>query len=1018
MIARFSPAICLCFLLFACGSAASGQLVPADLRCEYLKDPSGIEQQHPRLSWEFPDSPPSVRGERQTAYQILVASTEELLKQDRGDLWDSGKVNSNDMTGIAYGGHPLRSNERCYWKVRAWDQKQQSPAWSAPASWTMGLAGTGDWHAQWIGMPENASLNSRFFKVWKRNTEGPSDPAPPRVPAGPEVDAWINASEMVGKKAIAPAWGKDRLEELQPATLMRREFNVASPVKRATLNFCGLGCCKLGINGKILQDRVLDPIETDYDRRAFYTTLDVTSLLRQGKNAIGVALGDGWYRQTLAWVGPGGAAAFGPHALLLQLEIEYADGRTEQVVSDKEWKCTPDGPLVKNAVYGGELYDARREFPGWDSPGFDDRNWSAAEVISAPTPKLQAELAPPVRITETVKAVALTNPKPGVWVYDLGSHFTGFARLKVNAPAGTAITLKFGESLAGDGTVYQPSSLNTGAKAVDTYVCKGGAEESWEPCFTYHSFRYVQMEGFPGKPTKDMVEGRFVWSAMDSAQEFECANPDFNRLHKAFVRTAMENAQSKWTDCPSREKTGWMTYPIYNILMHNFDAQPWLAKLVDDMEEKTKDFRYGNKVYPDVSRGIVLGRRGAWLTEQVISTILLPWELYLQYGDRRLIERHYPFMRDTMNCFVAQAPQGVLDSINGDWHDALPSLLRPDSASGNAAATKNVTDANGEEPSLSLRAEAAKRQGKHAGGGFSIHTTPAAVSTAYFHEAAKAMSAMANALGKHEDAEEYARLEELIKKGFIDRFYNPDQGTFESQTTYGLALWQGLIPDNSGDRVMVNLVRDIMDTHHGHFSTGQNGTDKLVESLTDAGRGDVTHTLMTQRDFPSFGLMLDNGSTTTWETWGEAILNKTPTDRHVPVAASRPLSHVQFTGVDSWFLLQVAGIRRDDDKPGFESIVFKPQMARQIGWARARYHSIRGWIESAYAVKQGKIELSVTVPPNTGGTVYVPTTNPASVTESGKPAADAPGVKFLRNDKEYAVFSVEPGSYKFDADFK
>ena len=998
----------LCALvLFLDASAALGSLLPVHLCCEYATKALGIGERQPRLSWEFDTDNPTVRGQRQTAYRVLVASTIEQLQNDQADLWDSGKVESDNTVGVEYGGRALQSSDRCYWKVQVWDQDSKPSSWSEITFWTVGLLAPQDWQAQWIGVPSTAVDASRFFRDWTRRVPGPADPVPRRVPAGPEVQAWIEAAKTrvtldMPKQINGLTWSEDRLEELQPAALLRREFTVAAPVKRATVYLCGLGCYELWLNGKRVQGRVLDPAETNYGHYAYYVTYDVTKAMRVGKNALGVVLGDGFYRQAVAFAAPKTPAIFGQRGLILQLEIELGDGRRERVVSDGRWKCSVDGPLLKNSVFSGELYDARREMPGWDCAGFDDRSWSAVEIIPPLAPRLEPQMIPPIRVVETVKPVAISNPRPGVWVYDFGCHLTGFVRLRVAAAAGTEITLKYVETLARDGTAFQPEAF-LGAKSVDIYVCRGGQEESWEPDFTEHSFRHVQMEGFPDKPTLDMLEGRFVTTEMEPAMQFECANSMFNRLHAAFVRTGMENTQGNLCIEPLREKTSWMTYPHVLIMMHNFAAHPFLAKLVDDMDAKTLTFKVGNQIYPDVAPTIITGRRNTWFSEGAVATILLPWELYLQYGDRRLLERHYPFMQSTMRYFAAIAPTGVLYSWIGDWHDALPDINSVYLRAEVAARPGN------------LPAEVAAHFGRGQAGGFPINTPPTIVSTAFFDEAALTMAVVSRLLNKPQEAEEYEQLARHIKARFIATFYKSDEASFGSQTANAFALSEGMIPPGSEQEVMESLAHDIVVTHRGHFSTGELGTDRLLHVLSDQGRADLAYTLMTQNDFPSFALMLNYGSTTTWETWGEAILNQTPLGEKTPIEAGRPLSHIQFVAVDAWFLQNVAGIRRDDSQPGFKAVVLKPELFRQIAWARARYHSVRGWIESDYAVRDGRIAMNVTIPPNTTAAVYVPTANPGTVTESGHPVKNADGVSYLRTENDYAVFAVQSGSYRFSA---
>lgn len=978
---------------------AAIEFQPTRLRCEYLVDPLGIDAIRPRLSWEFPSKPDGPRGMRQTAYQVLVASIEALLQEGKPDLWDSGKIVSDETIGIEYAGRELRSGEQCYWKVRTWDQGGKVSEWSKPDFWTMGLLDASDWLAKWIGAPANAAQSSRFYRDWKRRVPAPSDVAPSRVPDGPEVHAWIestkvNAAYGMPKGFDGLKYSQERLEELQPAPLLRREFNVTAPVNRATIYLCGLGCYQLRLNGKNLDERVLDPAQTDYDVRAFYTTFDVTDSLHTGKNAIGVVLGDGWYRQTLTFTHLKQPAAFGRPGLLLQMEIEYADGRVERIISNDQWKCSVEGPLVKNAVYAGELYDARREMPGWDAPAFDEKDWASVEVIPPLTPRVQSQMIPPIRVVETVKPVALSNPKPGVWVCDMGVQLTGNVRLHTDAPPGTAITLKFAETLDHDGLAHQPGSLNMGAKGVDMYVCRGG-KATWEPQFTYHSFRYVQVEGLSDKPPLDMLEGRFVTQDLEPALEFQCSNDLLNRVHTAFVRTGMQNAQHKWTDCPSREKRGWVGYPLHMIMAYNFDAYPFLGKIVEEMGIKTFTMKVNSKPYPGVCRTIIPSADSTSMATG-IHGVLLPWELYLQYGDRRLLEKIYPVMRSTFLWNAAcLTPDGVGDCWIGDWHDALPGY---------------------EEKYIQLRKDAAKRTGKTGGGGQSVNSDPGPTITARLYQAAQYMVAAARALNKPEaEIREYEQIANRIKEGFIKVFYKSDELAYGSQTSDAYALCLDLLPPGKENQVLDSLVSDVMVTRKGHFSTGEFGTDRLLEALTIKNRDDVACALMTKEDFPSFGLMLAQGSTTTWETWGEAILSTSKSGKPELVAATRPVSHAQFLAADGWFLKDIAGIRRDESSVGFKSIILRPHLFRQLDWEKADFHSIRGVITSDWKRQGDRFSWKVVVPPNTTAMAFVPTKNAASVLEGSQAAGKSTGVKFLREEDGAAVFELQSGNYNFQS---
>lgn len=939
-------------LPLALEAASTSPAKAVGLRCEYVENPLGIDERRPRLSWRMADVR---RGARQSAYRITVSST----PRGEADLWDTGRVTSAETIGIEYSGKPLRSRQRCYWRVILWDHQGVASSWSELAWWEMGLLSAADWQAKWIATPPDAT-RSAGFRDWHRSIPWNDEPAPSRVPAGSELDDWIAATKSPSTEGLD--WSFERLAELQPAPMFRREFELAAAPQRATLYICGLGCFELRINGNKVGDGYLEPAESDYDVRAFYRTYEVSQWLRPGKNAIGVMLGDGWFTQTVGFSAPGRKCSFGNPGLILQLEVNDA-----RVLSGADWKCTLQGPLRKNAIFGGEVYDARLAMSGWDRPGFDDSTWLPAVVTPPLTPKLGAQAIPPVRVIERLQSAAPVSPQPGVWVYDFGKLSTGYARLRINAPAGTALTLKFAETLDHDGTAYQPPSLNIGAKGTDMYICGGGHEE-WEPRFTYHSFRYVQIEGYPGKPPRDLLEGLFLSTSMRPAICFECSDPTFNKLHAAFVRTGLTNAIHKWTDCPSREKTGWLSYPSY-LVLNNFEAQPFFAKLISDAETKTRTFRVDGRVFADVSRGIILGRRGSWLTEQVVSTILLPWELYLHYGDRRILERHDPYMQATMRYFTATAPEGILETEVGDWHDALPleefEALRHQGA---GFATLEQTH------SIGARVKAAQRDGRRGGGGYAIHTHPFIVSTAHYHYAARVMSDTARLLHRESDANEYAELAARIKNAFVRRFYHADTATFGSQTADALALWQDLVPEGARAVVLKSLVRDI-ETQGGHFTTGQLGTDRLLEVLADHDRDDVAYRLIHTQGYPSFALMLASGATTTWETWGEAILTQTPAGSPVPVAAGRPASHIEFTGVDAWFWQRVAGIQYSPDGPGFQRFILRPHLLRQLQYAKASLESVRGRIESEWRREGSRVRWNVQVPPNTTARAYVPTKN-------------------------------------------
>ena len=494
----------LCCLL-ALTLPALASLSPDRLRCEHLDNPLGIDTPQPRLNWVLESKQ---RAEKQTAYQILAASSEALLKSDHGDLWDTGKVASDQTLHVAYAGKALGSCQRCCWKVRVWDKDGKASAYSQPAYWEMGLLTPQDWQGQWIA----------------RTTDTNSLPAP----------------------------------------MLRSAFTLDGKIKQARAYICGLGYYELHLNGKQIGDHLLDPGYTRYDKRALYVTYDVTDALRRGKNAVGVILGNGWYNvQTRAvWdfhKAPWRAAP----KLLMQLRVEYADGRVETIGTDSRW-TTSTGPITFDSIYGGETYDARAEKPGWDTPDYDDSAWAMAQVVSAPGGKLAAQMMPPIKADRVIKPVKITEPQPGVFVYDLGQNFAGFAELSVRGPAGTKVVMKYSERLGKDGTVDRADIQQHVARVdpsqqyqTDTYILDGSPITHHVSRFTYHGFQYVEVTGFPGKPTLDTLRGVFIHSAIPIAGEFECSNPLLNRIWGAGRWSYLSNLQGIPTDCPHREKNGW-----------------------------------------------------------------------------------------------------------------------------------------------------------------------------------------------------------------------------------------------------------------------------------------------------------------------------------------------------------------------------------------------------------------------------------------------------------------------------
>ena len=914
-----------CTALVFCSSEATADsgVVVKNLRCEYRVNPLAVNPVNPRLSWNLESNQ---RGQRQTAYRILVAGSEANLAANKGDLWDTGKVNSDESVQVVYAGRKLSSRMRYYWKVRVWDKDGKASAWSRPVVWKIGLLENADWKGSWI--------------------------------------------------TIGPRQNEDA------APTLRREFTLKKPVEQAYIYVCGLGYYELYINGGKIGDNVLDPAQTDYEQRTFYVPYDVTDKLKQSHNAIGVILGDGWYNQNKVWQKGihkvEGGTVYGRPKLLLQLEITYTDGSIETVVTDGKWKAAT-GPIVANNVYAGETYDARLERPGWAGAGFDESDWSNAVLTEMPGGKLVSQMLPAIKRIKTIKPVGIINPSPGVYVYDMGQNFAGWARLKVKASAGTAIKLRFAEALAPDGSI-DPASTGpdaTGVVQTDIYICKGGGTEVWQPRFTYHGFRYVEMTGFEGKPSLDNLEGIVVHTAVEPAGHFQCSDEMLNRIHQAAIWTQVSNLHGVPTDCPARERCGWLgdTQVTAEMSIYNFDMALFWTKYIGDIRTAAsgqyETTRYGTGFHTryigtkkaGIPTMVAPGRRGRaeaspdWGT----AIVQLPWYLYLYYGDESILRQYYSGMKQWVDHLHQLAKNGIVTQGLGDWCPP--------------------------------------------GGNSKMQCPIPLTSTAYYYFDVKILADTARILGKTDDAAHYRKLSAEIRTAFINKFLDKEQATYGCQTADAFALYLGLVPEGKADDIANSLVRDVVEKHDGHLSTGIHGLRHLYWALSHYGHSDVAYQILTQITFPSFAEMFARGATTLWET-----MMPSASDGRLPDGSH---NHPMQGGFDAWFYSGVAGINPTSKSPGFKHIVLQPRLIKQLQWAGASYRSMYGLIESKWRNEEDIFQWRITIPPNTTATVYVPTKNADNVTESGIPAAKAEGVKFLGIENSMAVFAVVSGRYQF-----
>jgi len=893
------------------------------LRCEYRRNPIGIDVERPGLSWIIESG---VRGQRQSGYQILAASDEKKLGEEEGDLWDSGKVAGSESIQVFYDGKALASGMRVYWKVRVWDKEDKVSRWSSTAFWEMALRESSEWAGEWIN--DGGEIPKRDEDFYKDD----------------------------------------------PVCLFRKEFSVDKKIKWGRLYISGLGYYEAYLNGERIGDYVLDPGWTSYEKRVLYSSYDVTGLVREKRNCLGVMVGNGWYNPLpmLMWGGLNlrEYLPVGRPRLIAQLNIEYSDGTKQCVVSDESWKVGK-GAILRNNVYLGEVYDGRKEQPGWNKAGFDDKNWGNARIAKEKLGVLRAQQQPPIKVVKTISPVKLTEPKPGVYVFDMGQNFAGWVKLRVKGPAGSVVKMRYGELLNPDGTVNGMTAAagqikskafgGPGAPAIayqsDSYILKGEGEEIYSPRFTFHGFRYVEVTGYPGKCELDSMEGAVLCSAVESVGSFSCSNEMFNRI-QAMTRWAItSNLFSVQSDCPAREKFsyGGDIVPSSEAVMLNFDMATFYRKTVFHLDDAAFENGGLTETAPFVGIG---GAEGGvndaagpigWGTAHP----MLLSQLYQYYGNKELIKQQY------------QTAKRWVEYLQGVAEDHI--------------ITKGISDHE------SIAAKPVELTG-----------------TAFYYYNVCLCSKFARMLGVGEDAERFGRLADNIKNAFNKKFFDAESGLYDigTQACQSFALYMDLVPRRYRRKVVDALVEDIMVKHKGHLSTGIFGTKYMLAVLSDFGKADTAYTIVNQKTFPGWGYMLENGATTLWEHW--AFSDNVYSH-----------NHAMFGSVSEWFIKTIAGISADREAMGFDKIVIRPEIVGDLTWAKGSYKSIRGEIKSSWRIENQRLHLDITIPANTTAMVYVPAENADDVTESGMPALKVNSVKFMGSEKGKVIFSVRSGHYRF-----
>jgi alpha-L-rhamnosidase len=904
-------------ILFATASGAAAPPAPsvgvATLRTEFKENPLGIDSRAPRFSWQLRADR---RGVAQTAYQVVVADSEAGLRRAKGLEWDSGRVAADQSVLVPYGGAALRSAHRYYWQVRVWDEASRPSAWSQPACFEMGLLEPSAWKAAWIepGLPEDVKISG-------------------------------------------------------PLPQLRRAFVLKGPVREARAYVTSHGLYEMAINGQRVGDAVFTPGWTSYNRRLQYQTYDVTALLKRGANAVGVTLANGWYRGNLAWEGL--RNIYGDHlALLACIRVTYTNGREEIIATDSQWKAAT-GPILMSEIYHGETYDARLETAGWTEPGFDDRAWTAVTVADHRKDRLVAPAGPPVRKIQEIKAVRIFKTPAGDTVVDMGQNMVGWVRLRARGSAGTTITLRHAEVLDKAGNFYTANLRS--AKATARYTLRGTNLEQLEPHFTFFGFRYVAIDGFPGVLTPEDVTGVVLHSDMPVTGTFETSNAEINQLQHNILWGQKGNFLDVPTDCPQRdERLGWTgdaqvfsRTAAFNMDVAGFFTK-WLRDLAADQWDDGRVPHVVPNVLPDGANGSHQGGSAAWGD----SAVIVPWTMYLAYGDRRILEEQYASMARWVDFERTRAGDDFVwsgDAHFGDWL----AFASTDSSYPGATTGKDL------------------------------------IATAMFAYSTSLLECTARVLGKTDDAARYHAQFDQIATAFVREFVSPAGRVGENtQTAYVLALGFDLLPESQRAGVAERLAREVRE--RGHLTTGFVGTPYLCHVLTRFGYLTEAYALLNRRTYPSWLYPVSQGATTIWERW-----DGQKTDGTFQSAGMNSFNHYAYGAIGDWMYSVLAGLDVDAAAPGYKHIVIAPQPGGGFTSARASHESPYGPVSVAWNLVQGTLAMTVEVPPNTTATVHIPHATLAKVTEGGKPLTPGNGIVAARQDGTAAVVEVSSGKYWF-----
>jgi alpha-L-rhamnosidase len=899
---KFRVVIKILLLISVNHYAATAAFIPVLPKCEYSINPIGIDVAAPRFSWQIQDER---RNAVQTAYQLLVGTDSISLVSGKADAWNSGKINSDKTNNIQYGGIKLVSRKKYYWQVISWDQEGKPSSASAVASFETGFFSITEWKGHWI-----------------------SDTSDIRY---------------------------------KPAPYFAKFFSVTSKIKSARAYICGLGYYELSLNGKKIGDHMLDPAYTRYDKTMFYVTYDITGVLQQQENTIGVLLGNGWYNEQSKAVWYFDRAPWRDRPkFLLNVYIEYEDGRTEIIVTDKSWRTAPS-PIIFNNIYSGEYYDAGLEQAGWDKPGFDYSKWKHVLQCLPPAGKLTAQSVPPIRISAEIKPISLKKINDTVYLVDMGQNFAGFSRLTVSGPRGTTLLLKHGEDLSNAGgtrlnqrniSVHYRFEDSSEAAQTDKFILKGTGTEVFTQHFTYHGYRYVEIRSDrPVTLTKESVTGLVAHTDFQRIGSFNCSNDLLNRIYTAGIWSYISNAFGIPTDCPHREKNGWTGdgHISAETGLYNFDGILFYEKWINDFADEQRAAGDIAGIIPTSGWGYSFGNGPVWDA----ALLFIPNYLYDYYGDDYLVKKYYNRYKRYLDYLQFRADSNIQHIGLGDW-----------------SPYKSVTP---------------------------VELT----SSSYYAVMTRIMAKFARIAGNTADMQKFTDLSERIKASINTKMLDTVNAVYANgtQTAYSTMLCQDIVPAGLKEKVINNLVKAVA-AGNNHLDVGMIGSKYLLNALTENGRTDIAYTIATQKTRPSWGWWLEQGETTFQESWG--------------LGPSR--NHIFLGEIVAWLYKALAGINTDPDNPGYKNIIIHPQFPDSLFFVKASTQTVHGPVSVDWQKdKHNNISLQLVVPANSSATVYLPAIAGKKLYESGKPVQkDNSEIKLMPAAGNTNVCHIGSGAYRFE----